>query len=783
VRERISCSNGTDYEGASVPRPRAESASSYDAEIRRTSFGIPHIRAADWSSLAFGIGYAYASDNAQSLIDAVLTVRGLRSFYFGPDARGSLLPLTNLQSDLFFRLYFDLGRLETEYAKREPGVASMLAAYASGIHQYLSDGGLTGLDGLYREAILAAPISRTDLYLLLAQRATHTSGCAYAQAILAAHPPCDDDSSHSSTITTGSLHSEPVAASNAIAVGRRHTANGSGVLLGNPHFPWAEPHRLYEMHLTIPGQIDVMGASLPPFPVINIGFNRDVAWTHTVSASRRFAIYELALSRHSPLSYRAGWREHDMTRHDIVVPLPSSGESTEHRQTFYSTGFGFPIALPDNGCIWSQRRAYALFDPSAYRVSMVSQWLQINSARSVVEIDRALCTQRGVIWLNTVAADRSGAVYFGDLTAVPDVSIAACLFGRASPRVRRAARTANVIALKATRPTPWGVRRDGNPSLRRASRMPRTTRDDYVLNCNDSHWLVNAQAPMSRFPRYVGLERTMQGLRTRMAHRELGDALARGAGTLRVDTLKEMIFSNRNLAAAMVLDDLVSFCATSASRPSARLTSIGLAAVGVLSRWSRRDDLDGKGAVLFRLFWRRIRTIDIWQHPFSAKEPLTTPRGLRMSDPTTAQIVVSALEQAAEALLSHSFSLDASLRDTQRIPINGEYLALPGGDGSAGVLNLLEFGELTSDGFSPVDIAGPSYTQVVSWQQGRVVAQAILPTSQSSNPNSCHAWDQTHLFSRTEWITLPFYEEEILSDPDITYQRIRHSTKPGSTYP
>ena len=50
--------------------------------------------------------------------------------------------------------------------------------------------------------------------------------------------------------------------SNAWAFGKDVTANGSGMLLGNPHFPWSGPNRFYEMHLTIPGQMDVMGGGI-----------------------------------------------------------------------------------------------------------------------------------------------------------------------------------------------------------------------------------------------------------------------------------------------------------------------------------------------------------------------------------------------------------------------------------------------------------------------------------------------------------------------------------------
>ena len=55
----------------------------YRATIRRTSFGIPHIEAADIGSLAFGDGYAGAQDHLCSLADQVIRARGERARYYG----------------------------------------------------------------------------------------------------------------------------------------------------------------------------------------------------------------------------------------------------------------------------------------------------------------------------------------------------------------------------------------------------------------------------------------------------------------------------------------------------------------------------------------------------------------------------------------------------------------------------------------------------------------------------------------------------------------------------
>ena len=64
------------------------------------------------------------------------------------------------------------------------------------------------------------------------------------------------------------------------------------MVLGNPHFPWRGRYRFTQFHLTIPGKYDVAGAGLIGSPVVNIGWNKDVAWSHTVSTAYRFTPYE-----------------------------------------------------------------------------------------------------------------------------------------------------------------------------------------------------------------------------------------------------------------------------------------------------------------------------------------------------------------------------------------------------------------------------------------------------------------------------------------------------------
>jgi acyl-homoserine lactone acylase PvdQ len=63
------------------------------------------------------------------------------------------------------------------------------------------------------------------------------------------------------------------------------------------------PGALYQAQLTIPGKINVSGASLYGVPLILIGHNARVAWSHTVSTAVRFTLYQLTLVPGHPTEY------------------------------------------------------------------------------------------------------------------------------------------------------------------------------------------------------------------------------------------------------------------------------------------------------------------------------------------------------------------------------------------------------------------------------------------------------------------------------------------------
>ena len=70
-------------------RPRPQPRRRYHATVRFTEHGIPHITANDFGSLGFGSGYAAAEASICNLADTLVTARGQRSRWFGPNERAT----------------------------------------------------------------------------------------------------------------------------------------------------------------------------------------------------------------------------------------------------------------------------------------------------------------------------------------------------------------------------------------------------------------------------------------------------------------------------------------------------------------------------------------------------------------------------------------------------------------------------------------------------------------------------------------------------------------------
>ena len=490
--------------------------------------------------------------------------------------------------------------------------------------------------------------------------------------------------------------------------------------------------------------------------MVTIGFNKDVAWSHTVSTGKRFTLYELALDPADPTAYLVDGQSEKMTARKISAQVPGAdGKLRAQEHTVWSTRWGPLVVLPRAGLTWNAKTAYALRDANAGNARMMDAALAFARATTVNDLHQAHASL-GLPWVNTLAADRGGRAMYADVSVVPDVDaaqLARCAPGQPAAALRQAA---GLVVLNGSR-ADCAWHRDSTspvPGLIPIGRMPVAVRSDWVHNSNDSFVYTHPGQKFEGISPLVG-DDSLTRPRTRAGLAEIPEMLGRGKVTLQA--IQGQLFENRNFMASVVLPDLLQACAQA---PSAESRD----GCATLRGWNQRNDVDARGAHVFREFWRTARTIPgVHRVPFDKQQPVATPAGLKMNDPAIAARVWGALDGAVKTIRSSGIALDATLGSVQRPAITDEPIALHGGEEFEGVLNNLgrqEPAPITQAGLR-IDY-GTSYVQTVTFDARGPVAQAILTYGQSTNPASPHANDQMRAFSAKQWHTLPFHREDVV---------------------
>lgn len=728
-------------------------------DIQWSSLGIPHIQAGDRRSLGYGIGYAYAQDNACLLRDEILTVRGERSAFLGGEGVSST-QLNNVHSDFYFRWLNDDDAVERYWRAQPEAIQQLLSGYAAGFNRYVRETPSGAAPSCRNEAWFRT-IEEKDLVRLLRRLLVEGGVGQFAAAVATTTPPGLGNGRLSQTAGLAGVRAFATSrGSNAIAVGGRKTQNGKGSLLANPHFPWFGAHRFYQLHLTIPGVLDVMGASLPGLPVVNIGFNRNLAWTHTVDQASHFTLHRLQLDPQDPRRYFVDGKTHSLRKTTVSIEVREpDGKQSVRTHDVYESRFGPVIAL-EGELDWTRSQAYALQDANLGNTRVLSQWHAMNAAGSLAAFRRAVLTIHGIPWTNTLAVDDRGQALYMGVSVVPDIPAE-----RLKECLDPASANLGLPGLDGSRAAcDWHSDADAaQAGIIPSARLPILQRNDFVQNSNDSAWMTNPAAPLRGFSPLVSREDVPLSLRARFA---LGRLSAHQDSVWSAASLQDMVTDNRVHLADLVIDDLQAFCKTLDAGDARRVCD-------VLIAWDRSANLDsGQGYLYFEAFAAEfLRHGDAWRVPFDAADPLHTPRGLAWTNPASAARLREILEDVALRVNVSKPASQHEWRDVQGTTRGASFIPIPGGDGALGVYNAIQ-SVPTGDGRREV-LAGSSYIQLVSFDGQGPVARGVLSFSQATEQSSPHARDQTELFSRQEWRLLPFTAEQLQADPPVRKLQLR----------
>ena len=659
------------------------------ADIHWTAYGVPHIQADDELGLGYGIGYAYARDNACLLAQEAVTVRGERARFFGAEGKSSA-GLNNIASDLFYTWLNTDDQVDAFWQAQPGPIRELLTGYVQGFNRYLAEATTENTSCQGDEWL--QPIAVSDLIRLVRSLLVEGGLKQFVGPLMAAAPP--DSLQKSSDRMDAARWLEYVGfdiktlfggksvsslGSNAVAVGKARSGNGNGMLLANPHFPWgAGAQRFYQMHLSIPGKLDVMGAALPGLPLINIGFNRHIAWTHTVDTSSHFTLYRLALDPENPLRYIVEGESRPLKKMTVEVTVKEDDRRMSTiKRDIYESEYGPVIVIP--GMLeWNKEAAFVLRDANRENTRVLAQWYAVNHAQSSETLHQSVAQWQGIPWVNTVAVDKAGKTLYMNQSVVPNVTISQ-LNHCADPALL----VQGLIVLDGAAPQcRWTIdERAAQPGIVPAEDMPVLEREDYVQNSNDSAWLSNPSSPLAGFSPLISRSELPLGLRARFAIDRLHDS-----EKLTSSDLQRLVTGNRVYLADLIMDDLFKLCQSQKEAEGL------MQPCASLEQWDRTANLNsGPGLLLFTQFSKGFEKIENrWRIPFDPRNPLNTPRGINLDDQTVMEAVVSELIAADAKLKEEDLADDIRWGAVQAIVKNGHKIPIPGSYGELGVYNVIE---------------------------------------------------------------------------------------------
>ncbi len=578
--------------------------------------------------------------------------------------------------------------------------------------------------------------------------------------------------------------------SNALALGKDATDNGLGMMLGNPHFPWDGSERFYESQLTIPGVLNVEGASLFGVPLVLIGHTDNLAWSHTVSTGYRFTPFEEKLVPGSPTTYVQDGQQIPMKADTVTVTVKNpDGSLSPRTRTLYSTGHGsiFTSLLGQNLFPWTPSTAYAMGDANAGNFRYLNHFLETNEAQSVNDLHDILVRDQGIPWVNTLAADSSGHTMYADISVVPnvpdskaqtcDTALGAATFQALRLPVLDGSRSA----------CNWDNDPDAiEPGIFGPSHLPLLFRNDYVENSNDSYWLSNPNQPLTGFARIIGDENTARALRTRsglvMIEQRLAGTDGRPGNKFTLQQLQDTVFMDRQYSGELWRNELAAYCEATPTMTGSNGPVDVSAACPVLRAWDLHDNLDSNGAILFRRFASRALgavpvtgTPGLYTTQFSSSDPVHTPNGLNTANP----VVQRSFADAVTDLRNAGIPLNAPLRGYQYEPRGSEQIPIHGGPGTLGVFNAINVSWSPPAGYPNVP-HGSSFVYTAQFTGGGngqcpVNTRSILTYSQSTDPTSPYFADQTRMFSNKQWVDEAYCEDQIAADPNLQVTQISDS--------
>jgi|HubBroStandDraft_1064217.scaffolds.fasta_scaffold01390_6 acyl-homoserine-lactone acylase len=667
------------------------------AVIRRDTYGVPHIWAPTEEEAAFAQGYAAAEDYFPLLARLFLRAKGLQASVFGEGALGD---------DIYMHQLGIHEVAESAFPTMPPVIRGLLSGYAGGYNLYLAQ---------HRSSAppWAKPVDGVDVL-------AHCRAVLLVDFFLLDRGFWASEDRQLALSNTTPPESHRLG-SNMWLIGGSRTLSGRSMLLANPHVGWGGPYSFQEVQITVPGRINVSGATLIGFPVVGIGFNDYLGWSHTVNRFSSSDVYELTLDPADAAHYIYDGQSIPLTSRTIEIQVSRPDGAQTVKKTLWSCHYG-PVVRTGPG------KAYALKSADLNGVDFLTEWNLMAKSKSLAEFRSALNLQALPLF-NVGYADRAGQIFYVFNGRIPD-------------RIPGSPLGKPLAGDNST--TEWY-------SLVPVGSLPQilNPKNGYLQNCNDPPWYVNlAEHPRpADFPADMVLDTL--GWRGQFSL-DLLDRQERWDLAM----MKRLKFDEHVIMAPRLKPDLVKLMREQIFSPRV------VAAANLLDKWDDRASIDSRAALLFLRWWDNYERSAKPQFrvKWMEEDPVHTPTGLG-----DRKAALSSLTAAIKDLQSAYGSISPEWGEVHRFRRGN--IDLPIG-GAAGCFRTI--------GYHPegdqklVGDFGDSFVLAVEFTDSPT-AYSVLAYSESSDAASPHFADQSRMFTQGEWKRVWFSEADIRNHTEREY--------------
>ncbi len=376
------------WEPMSVDRRAPPPERSYDVEIVRDDWGVPHIFGPTDADVAYGVAWAHSEDDFSTIEQVAAMTRGRAAAILGEEGA---------QIDYVYHLLDVDGTIAREYDAIPADTKAMLDGYAAGLNAYAEvHPEEVRLDKLF-------PVDGRDIAAGFVLRSPFFFGLGDVIGALVSGEPLPVEGGpalDASSMMTPVGRDASLNGSNAFAVAPGRSDDGVTRLVSNAHQPWRGQVAWYELVVESGEGLHFAGATFPGSPFPFLGHNENLGWTNTVNRPDLIDVYQLVLDD-SGDNYRLDGEWLPLEKTDVVLPVKMGPLVLPVTRTVWRSRHG-PVIRNDEG-------AFAIRYAGIGEARMIEQYYRMPKARDFDEWQRVMAIQ-GVPATNFVYADKAGNI-------------------------------------------------------------------------------------------------------------------------------------------------------------------------------------------------------------------------------------------------------------------------------------------------------------------------------------------------------------------------------------